>query len=71
MLNKRPSAAAKAGRELLRRLNRAADLPPKGIADSAGLTVNRQHELPRVESRHEYYANRGAAAAPELAAESG
>jgi malonyl-CoA decarboxylase len=54
----------------LERLHLAADLSPKGIAESFGAMVNYLYDLPMVETLHERYAETSeVAAAPPLAKE--
>lgn len=43
----------------LERINLAADLSPKGVAESYGVMVNYLYDLPMVEANHERYAGAG------------
>lgn len=48
---------------ILHQLNVAADLSPKGIAQSAGIMVNYLYDLPHIEENHDAYFDEGKIAA--------
>ena len=51
------------------RINWLADQSPNGLAQSAGMMINYQYRLDRIESNHEAYTGRGdVAASPAIRA---
>lgn len=48
---------------ILHQLNTAADLSPKGIAQSSGIMVNYLYDLPQIEENHDAYFDEGKIAA--------
>ena len=47
----------------LERINPMGDLSEKGLAESFGVMVNYQYDLPEIERNHEAFANQGVVAA--------